>query len=247
MAEQFVLSEVADHVMQITLNRPEKKNAFNNAMYLQLAAALEEGNKSSDVHVILITGSGDSFTAGQDISELKMPEEGAEIGFEKVFDKLEQCSKPVGMAVHGLALGFGLTLPLHADEVFVAESARFKLPFLPLGVVPEAASSVLLPLRVGIRTTLDWIYSARWITAQEIAAAGLASEVLADDVLLDTARAWATKVAAMPPEATQAARELVWGPLRESIRAGRQREGDAFRERLGSPENLEAIAAFMKR
>lgn len=247
MSFQYIHTDLHNHVLCITFNRPDVRNAFNNAMYLELAKAIRVASESDDVRVIVLTGEGSYFCAGQDLSELKMPEEGEEIGFQRLLIDLQTNVKPVIAAVNGNGLGLGLTMLLHTDINIVADDARFKLPFVTLAVVPEAASSYLLPKYFGAQRAAEILYTARWIEASELKTVGLALRLQPRDGVLPDALALAATIAAMPPLSVQATRRLTREPVEAEIFAALHREGEAFRERLGSPENKAAIAAFFKK
>jgi enoyl-CoA hydratase/carnithine racemase len=253
-ANQTESIEVSDdgHVRTLTFAREDKLNAFDNAMYERLAGLIDEAHEDDDVHVIVLAAKGRAFSAGQDLSEMGSLPTGddvrsEDIPFELVFDSLERCHTPIFAAVEGFGLGFGLTVLLHTDQNFISEKARFRLPFLKLGVVPEAASSYLLPLRVGFSKAAEWIYEGRWIPATELAECGLVRELVEPGTALERAANEAAALAEKPPKATAATKRLLWRPFREEVRRARKAEGDAFRTRLGSPENLEALRKFQER
>jgi|SRR5690554_707013 len=247
MTYKYIRVETADHTRTITFARPEVRNAFNNAMYFEVAEAIENASADSDVHVIVLTGEGEFFCAGQDLSELKMPKEGTELGFPKLLIQLQKNRKPMIAAVNGSGLGLGLTMLLHTDINVVAESARFRLPFVTLAVVPEAASSYLLPKIFGAQRAAEILYTARWMEAAELKEVGLALDVVSTEDVLPRAMELAGRIAAMPPLAVQKTRELTREPYEAEIFQALHREGEAFRERLGSPEQLAAVEKFFQR
>lgn len=240
------------NVRTLTFARENKLNAFNEEMYRRFASLIQEANEDDSVHVLLIAAKGRAFTAGQDLGEMSQIDTEATsadgpVPFELVFEALEACTVPIFAAVEGFGLGFGLTLLLHTDQNFISRESRFRLPFLALGVVPEAASSYLLPLRVGLSKASEWIYGGSWISAPDIHAAGLARELTEPGMAYERAFEAAAALAKMPPKATAATKALLWKPLREGVREARRAEGEAFRERLGSPENIAAIQKFQER
>jgi enoyl-CoA hydratase/carnithine racemase len=244
MNQQMVITEDIGHVRVVTMNRPEKKNAFNNAMYRAMADALAAAQEDAGVRVVLITGAGSAFCAGQDISELSAQSEHAFPDFMRL---LIEFDKPIITAVNGLGIGLGLTMLLHTDINYIARGARFRLPFVTLGVVPEAASSYLLPIVIGHQKAAEILFTARWISAEESVALGLTFAMLAPEDLLATALAKATEIAAMPPAALRATKRLTRIWKRDAIAEARSREDRGFQERLGTPENLEAINAFFEK
>jgi enoyl-CoA hydratase/carnithine racemase len=246
MADELVHVEQRGAVRVLTMYRPDKKNAFNNAMYRAMAQTIATAQRDDAVHVILLTGTGDTFCAGQDFSEMSA-DAGAEHAFPLFMQTLVDCDKPIVTAVNGVGIGLGTTMLLHTDINFIAAEARLRLPFVTLGVVPEAASSYLLPIVIGQQRAADVLFTARWIGAEESVALGLTCAVVAREQLFDTAFAKAAEIAANPPAAVQHTKRLLRTWRRDAIAAARQREDEAFQERLGTPENLEAIRAFFEK
>ena len=249
MARETVLEELhAGGVLLLTMNRPEKRNAFNNALYRDLRDALGDALESPAVRVVVLTGAGKGFSAGQDFAEMSAPPAyGGPHGFPAFLDRLQAFDKPLIAAVNGAGSGLGLTMLLHCDLVYVAEDARLRCPFVTLGVVPEAASSYLLPLVVGFQHAAELLYTAAWIDARRAVEIGLAARVLSDADLLPAALAKATEIAAHPPNAVRQTKRLLLATRDALVREARAREDAAFAERIGTPENLEAIAAFFEK
>ena len=235
-------------VRVLLLNRPEAKNAFNQELYLALANALREADADPQVRVLVLTGAGDAFTAGQDLSEMSaMNEAEGVIGFEELLDALRDLGKPILSAVNGVGLGLGLTILLHTDINVMAEDARLKCPFVTLGVVPEAGSSFLLPHVVGYQRTAEFLFRARYLSAQEALEFGLVLELRPRDEVLPRAIEIATEIAAQPPAAVRETKRLLKHATRDLADAARKREADEFRNRMVSPEFREAIAAFFEK
>ena len=232
-------------VRVLTMNRPYAKNAFNQKLYLALAEALNTADQDPQVRVLLLTGAGDAFTAGQDLTEMAgMSDAKGVIGFEVLLNALRDCGKPLIAAVNGVGLGLGLTILLHTDINFMAESARLKCPFVTLGVVPEAASSFLLPHVMGYQRTAEFLFSARYMGAQEAREVGLVLETLPLEALLPRALEVATTIAAQPPAAVRETKRLLRHATRAEADAALKREADEFRRRMVSPEFREAMQAF---
>ena len=246
MSNDLILSEQRDHVRLLTFNRVDKRNAFDNAMYRATTAALQAALEDPSVRVVVLTGAGDTFCAGQDFSEMSVAE-GADHGFPACLRTLIDYDKPIVTAVNGVGIGLGLTMLLHTDVNYIAEGARLRAPFVTLGVVPEAASSLLLPLVIGQQRAAELLFTARWIDAAESVAMGLTYAVVPRPQLLETALAKAAEIAANPPAAVRHTKRLLRSWRRQAILDARQREDEAFAERLGTPENMEAIAAFFER
>lgn len=242
----IVLTEDRGAVRVITMNRPEKKNAFNNALYHTMAKAITAATADDTVRALLITGNGNGFSAGQDISEMSI-EAGSELGFPTFMNALIGCDKPVLTAVNGVGVGIGLTMLLHTDINYIAESARLRAPFVTLGVVPEAASSLLLPEVLGYQKAAEILFTARWISAAETVELGLTFAMVADDKLLETALAKATEIATNPPQSMRHTKRLLKIWRQQAVVEARAREDEAFAERLASEENAEAIRAFFER
>lgn len=239
MNRTTVLEETRDGVTLLTLNRPARRNAFNDQQYDDLRAALADAQASDEVRVAVITGAPGAFSAGQDIGEM-----GAGRGFTPFIDQLASFDKPLIAAVNGVGVGVGLTMLLHCDIVYVAESARLRAPFVALGLVPEAGSTLLLPLIIGSQRAAEVFLTARWISAGEAVALGLAARVVPDQELAATAGATAKEIAAQPAGALRQTKQLLLAARADALQAARAREDATQASRLGSPENVAAIRAF---
>jgi enoyl-CoA hydratase/carnithine racemase len=248
MSEDLVLVETRQHVRVLTMNRAEKKNAFNNAMYHAMASAIADARADGDTRVVLVTGAGGAFCAGQDMSEMSVEAHtGVEPGFPRFLVELRDCDKPIVTAVNGVGVGLGLTMLLHTDINYMARGARLRAPFVTLGVVPEAASSYLLPIICGHQRAAELLFTARWIEAEESVDLGIAYAVVEPAELFAVAFAKAAQIAAMPPNSVRHTKRLMKVWRQGEVVAARSREDAAFAERLGSAENLEAIAAFFEK
>lgn len=248
-AGDTVLRTLSDGVLLLTLNRPKQKNAFHNAMYDELRDVLADAQEDRAVRVVVVTGAPGAFSAGQDLGEMANPppSDGAPHGFGPFMDRLCVFDKPLLAAVNGVGVGIGLTLLLHCDLVFIAEGARLRAPFVTLGVVPEAASSYLLPLLIGHRKAVEVLYTADWLDAQRVVELGIAHRLCALEALLPATLEAARRLAKMPPEALRHTKRLLLATREEGVRAARRREDEAFAVRVGSPENVEAIRAFFEK
>jgi enoyl-CoA hydratase/carnithine racemase len=244
MADELVKETPHGFVRLLAMNRPGRKNAFNNALYRAMAAAITAARDDAGVRVLVITGAGDAFSAGQDLREMSADPES---GFPAFIAALTACDKPILAAVNGVGIGIGLTMLLHTDINYIAAGARLRVPFVTLGVVPEAASSLLLPVVAGHQRAAEILFTARWITAEEAVALGLAIAVVPADRLLDTTLAKAAEIAAQPPDAVRHTKRLLTVWKQQAIAEARRREDEAFQQRLGTPENLEAIRAFFEK
>jgi enoyl-CoA hydratase/carnithine racemase len=242
MSRATVLEEIRDGVLILTLNRPQRRNAFNDEQYDDVRAALAAAQQDDGVRVVVITGAGGAFSAGQDIDEM-----GSGRGFTPFVDQVSVFDKPLIAAVNGVAVGIGLTLLPHCDIVYVGESARLRAPFTALGLVCEAGSSLLLPLVIGPQRAAELLFTAQWIDAEQAVALGLAARVFPDQELLPAAVATAREIAAQPPLAVQQTKRLLLATRLEALRAARAREDAVQVRRLGSAENVAAIRAFQQK
>jgi enoyl-CoA hydratase/carnithine racemase len=247
MSQQTVIVERDAGVAVVTWNRPAQRNAFNHAMWVAGRDMLRELMDDDGVRVVIVTGAGEAFSAGQDLAEMTVAPTDGEHGFPGFMDALCAFDKPLLAAVNGVGVGIGLTMLLHCDVVYVAESVRLRAPFVPLGVVPEAASSFMLPLIVGYQRAAEILYTADWIDARRALELGIASRCYPGAELLSAARATAARIAAGPIGAIRHTKRLLLATRAEQVRAARAREDRAFEERIGTPENLEAIAAFFEK
>ena len=236
-------------VLRLAINRPEKKNALTAAMYHALADAFEQAEADAAVRVVLLHGSGDAFSAGNDLEDfLRIPWKGEEMPPPARFIRaVASATKPVVAAVHGLAVGVGTTILLHCDLVYAADNARFMMPFVSLGIVPEAASTVLLPLFIGRQRAMELFLLGAPLTAQRAYEIGLVNAVLSPDALLPAAVAAAQQLAEKPYGAVLACKQLVKRTLEQEVERALREEFDVIVERLASPETKEALSAFLEK
>jgi enoyl-CoA hydratase/carnithine racemase len=247
VSDATILQETDGGVRTLVMNRPEARNAFNIQQWTELRDALVEASRDDAVHVVLLTGAGRAFTAGQDLSEMSAPPGGGEHPFGSCMDAVIGFDKPLVAAVNGVGVGFGLTVLLHCDAVYIAEGARLKVPFVSLGVAPEAGSSYLLPLLVGAQRAAEILYTDDWVTSARAVEIGLALRELPPDELLPAAHAFAAKMAQYPLRSLRHTKRLVRAPLLEAIAQARAGEDAAFADCIGSPENIAAIKAFFEK
>jgi len=243
-----VTSRTDGRVAHVTLDRLEKKNAITAEMYVQLAEALAAADADPQVRAILLSGSRDCFTAGNDLADfLQRPPAGTGSPTWRFFEVLPALAKPVVAAVGGPAIGIGSTLLLHCDLVYASTAARFQLPFVALGIVPEFGSTYLLPLLAGYQRAAELLLLAQPFDAQKAMSIGLVSEVVPPDRLLETAQAAAARLAELPPESLRLTKRLMKAGQAERVRRTIEEEGRIFRERLDSPEAKEALRAFLEK
>lgn len=237
-------------VGEIRIDRPAKKNALTTAMYAAMAETLQAFDRDDAVRVALIRG-GNDFTAGNDLRDFaEASASGDRTALDAIVEfltRLADFSKPLVAAVRGNAVGVGTTMLLHADAVFAGASARFRLPFTQLGLVPEAGSSLLLPLTVG-RMRASWMLLAgEFFSAGDAFAAGLITSVVADDRADETAAAAAAKLAALPPVAVRETKRLMREAIAQDVREQMDAEIAAFAERLVSDEFRKAAGVVLAR
>jgi enoyl-CoA hydratase/carnithine racemase len=245
----------AERVRLITFDRPEARNAFDSALYGATADAISEANVRDDLAVVVLTGEGTAYSAGQDLGEMGRladaePSERAdagEYGFSKFIKALETCEKPVVAAVNGVAIGVGLTMLPYCDLVLVSESARFRAPFVNLGVVPEAGSSFTLAAVMGRQAAAHALFTAEWFDAETAVASGLAWKVCPPGALVDEALAVARAMARMPIVSLVETKRLLQATRLDAARAARAREEAVFARLIVGPANREAIAAFLEK
>jgi enoyl-CoA hydratase/carnithine racemase len=246
-----ILIDKADGVLTLTLNRPEKKNALTRAMYDLLGDAISEATADPEIRCILIQANGEMFTAGNDLVEFSTvaseegPVEATPRGASALIHSLACAELPIIAAVQGRAVGVGTTLLLHCDLVFVAETAALTTPFVNLALVPEAASSLLLPLRVGHARAFSMFVLGEVIDARTAVEWGIANAVVPTDQLRTRARAAAETIATKAPAAVAITKSL----MRDSQRylAKIRDEVGHFSAQLKSPEAQEAFAAFREK
>jgi enoyl-CoA hydratase/carnithine racemase len=242
-------------VRVLTLNRPDALNAFNEELYHLAGSALEEADTRDDIACVVITGTGRAFSAGQDLGEMGRIRADANVpsfgdagpGFPRFVDTLAAFPKPVIAAVNGIGVGIGMTMLLHVDIALMASTARLRAPFVPLGVVPEAAGSLLMPAVMGHQRAAVKLYTGDWITAEEAVACGLAVEVCEPDALFGTVLALAHRIARMPIASLRATKQLVVDARHDAVSLARAREDAVFTKMIGQPANNEAIAAFLEK
>lgn len=247
MSEHIQISREG-RVVTITIDRPEKKNALTQAMYGAMADALEAyGAEASQDRALVITGAGEMFTAGNDLTDFAKGNRESEVPpVWRFLNAISTCPKPVIAAVNGPGIGIGLTMLLHCDLVYAGQSATLGAPFVKLGLVPEAASSLLLPRVVGMAVANDILLGGRTLGAEEAQAAGLVARVFADDALGAEVGRIAAGVAAAAPRAMQLSKALI-RQGREEVAAHMAREARDFAAQLQGPEFAESVAAMMQK
>ncbi len=237
-----------DGIQTIRMQRPDKKNAITRQMYAAMADALATGDADPDVRVHVFLGVPGAFSAGNDLQDFLVVATGG-AGGEEVWDfmiALASAQKPVISGVDGIAVGIGATLNLHCDLTFATPRTVFRTPFVDLGLVPEAGSSLLLPRLAGHQRAFAMLAMGDGVSAEQAKEAGLIHAVVGEDDLEAIVMEAAARIAAKPPQALKIARDLIRGP-REDVLARIREEAGHFRERLGSEEARAALMAFVSR
>jgi enoyl-CoA hydratase/carnithine racemase len=246
MADE-ILATTSGAVLELRLNRPDKKNAITAAMYAALADALNGAADDPSVHVVTISGSGGTFTSGNDLNDfLSDPPRDPDRPVFRFLRAISTFPKILVAAVAGPAVGVGTTMLLHCDLVVAAPSAMFSLPFVDLGLVPEAASSLLLPALIGRHRAAKHLVLGDPFSAETALAYGLVSEIVAEEDLEARVAAIARRISSKPPEAVRLTKKLLaHDPA--AVRTRIAEEAELFTKRLKSPEAAEAFAAFFEK
>ena len=244
----FVLNGVAT----IEIARPEKKNALTVAMYQAMTDALKAAREDGAVRAVLITGQPGVFTSGNDIEDFmtRAPGQGSDAMDSPVFQfmrALLECDKPVVAAVTGAAVGIGTTMLLHCDFVYVSDEARLAMPFVALGLVPEFASSLVVPQLMGHRRAAEKLLLGDPFTPEQAVECGIANAVLPAGEVLMHARRVAERFNSLPPGAVRESKQLLRAPQQAQMLDVIRAEGEIFARRLRSPEAMEAFQAFFQK
>lgn len=252
MGEMPVLLELDEEgVLLVTLNRPDKKNAFHDPQWDGLRDALNEAKTNPAVAVVVLTGAGADFSSGQDLSAFASAteprEDGQANGFAGCVDAVFAFDKPLLAAVKGVAVGGGCTLAVACDLVYVGESARMRLPFASLGLVPELASSYTLQAAIGRQRAAELFYTAEWIDAARAVEMGMAARSFLDEELLSATLAKAREIAQWPISALRGIKHTLQVANSAGIEAARRAEDAGMEKLASSPENMEAIMAFLEK
>lgn len=246
--DMLIQTEVRDGVYTIRFNRPEKKNALNLAMYTALVEGLRQADGDDGVRVVLLTGTDGCFTSGNDLADfMTSPPGGGESPVMLFLGAISRFRKPIVAAVSGAAVGVGVTMLLHCDLVCAGNNALFQMPFVNLGLCPEAGSTLLLPLIMGHQRAAELLLLGESFSAEKACSVGIVNTVVADSDLLATAREKALQLAAQPAAAVRLAKELLKKGYAAPLQGVIAEEGRSFMARLQSPEAGEALQAFMER
>jgi enoyl-CoA hydratase/carnithine racemase len=243
-----VLCEPRERVLHLILNRPSKKNALTEEMYAALSEGLSQAATDNSLRCVLLYGTSEVFTAGNDLKDfLEFPPLDANAAAFKFMSALLHFPKPVVAAVAGPAIGIGTTLLPYCDLVYAAESARFQMPFVNLGLVPEAGSSFMMPLLLGPRRAAEYLLLGTPFGAQEALTMGLINCIVPATELIPNATAVAEQLAAKPPQALFKTKRLLQRSWLDAAGAALQREISQFLQALQGPEAKEAFTAFLEK
>lgn len=252
MTEDPILQQLDDEgVLLLTMNRPDKKNAFNDPQWDGLRDALGAARENPAVAVVVLTGAGRDFSSGQDLSAFGQAseprEDGHPNGFRGCVDAVFAFDKPLLAAVKGVAVGGGCTLAVACDIVYVGDSLRMRLPFASLGLVPELASSYTLQSAIGRQRAAELFFTAEWIGADRAVEVGMAARQFPDAELLPATMAKAREMAQWPVSALVGIKQTLQVANRAGVEAALRVEDEGMEKFAGSPENMEAVLAFMEK
>ena len=243
-----IIPERSASVLRVQLNRPAKKNAMTSSMYVTLAEIFTDAAKNEQTRVVLWHGAGDSFCAGNDIEDfLKNPPGPGDSPQARLMNALVDFDKPIVAAVQGAAIGGGTTMLTHCDFVYAGESAKFRMPFIDLAVLPEFGSSCSIPAMMGHIRAAELILLGLPFDARRALELGFVNQVVSDQNLLATASETARKLAAKPAGALQASKRLMKRSFRGQIKAAMKAENEAFSAQVRSEDAREAFAAFLQK
>jgi enoyl-CoA hydratase/carnithine racemase len=238
-SEQIVVT-CSQGVMQIGINRPEKKNALNRAMYESLREAFAAAGQDPEIKVVLLHGCTEAFSAGNDLADFDNRDSSERSPAALFVEDLHKFNKPVVAAVSGLAVGIGTTLLLHCDLVYATPDTRFRLPFVNLGVCPEAGSTLLLPLLAGHRKATELLLLGDFFSTRTAIEASIVNQAVAEEELMEFACNQATALAEKPTEALMTTKRLLKQALYQSMNERISEEFSLFNQMLQSPESRSA-------
>ncbi|MEW6050604.1 MAG: enoyl-CoA hydratase [Candidatus Zixiibacteriota bacterium] len=245
---KHIVTEQQDGILRIVMNRPEKKNALTIAMYSALADAIEQAEQDRNVRVLLIHGAGDSFTSGNDLKDfLETPPRDSTSPVFRFMRAIRDAKMPVVAAVEGLAVGIGTTMLFHCDLVYAGAHAKFLMPFVNLGLCPEAGSSMLLPLLAGHQQAAELLLLGEMFTAEKAREIGLINDVCEDSQVLELALEKAHRLTRQPQASVRLAKAQLKAVNHELLQRVMAHEISDLLKRLVSPEAKEAFSAFLER
>jgi len=242
-----VATTLQQQIFTIRIDRPEKKNALTRAMYVSLISAMQRAEADANVRIIVLTGGEECFTAGNDIADFAAAKPGEAPVALEYLRALAATKKPVIAAVAGVAVGIGTTMLLHCDLVYATDSARFQLPFVNLGLCPEAASSLLLPMMLGNHRAAELLLFGEPFGAEAARHLGLVNHTLKSHEFMPKVMERAQQLAEKPPDSLRTTKMLLKSGMQEAIARAMDRETEQFARLLQGPEAKEAMGAFLER
>ncbi len=242
MTSPHILTTLQDHIQIVTISRIEKKNALTSDMYEALRTAIKTADNNPDVNVILLRGADGVFTAGNDINDFNNRPKDAPSSGQQFMHSLHETQKPIIAQVEGLAIGIGTTMLLHCDLVYVAQDARLRLPFVNLGLCPEAGSSLLLPKRAGHRAASELLLLGDFFSADEAVEHGIANRTIGPDAIADFVWEQALKLAAKDPTAVRESKRLLKTQYADACTVQIKAESVVFNRLLQSDASRKARA-----
>lgn len=242
-SDRAVRTEVAGNGVQVlTIDRPHRRNALDEEAYRELAAGIRSADDADDIRVSIITGSGGVFCSGNDLADFRRAGKESLTGGWDLLDALVDARKPVISAVEGFAIGVGVTVLLLCDLGYAGRSTRFRLPFVPLGLCPEAGSSYLLPQVAGHKKAAELLLLGDEFDASSAASAGIVNAAVEDGLALSAALDAAARIAGLPRGAVESTKSLLRAPARDTIRQVMRTEAVEFSARLRSAETQQVLA-----
>lgn len=243
-----------DSILKIGFNRPDKKNALNSEMYYAVRDALVSASEDSKIRVIVLYGEGGDFTSGNDVKDFlafattkTSQENDIQFPAKEFLDVLIPYNKPIIAAVDGMAIGIGATMTMHCDLVYASTEAKFHMPFVNLGLNPEAGTTFFLPKLVGYHNAAEILLSGDMITSQRAYEMGFVNGVVKQSELMDVAISKAKRISELAPTPVRLAKQMMKEHFIDQLIEANQNEFNSFVNRMSSPEALEAMQAFMQK
>jgi enoyl-CoA hydratase/carnithine racemase len=243
-----IRTDIHDRVMTVAFDRPERRNAITAAMYQGVTEALEAAAADASVRVVLLTGSADCFTSGNDVEDfVKHPPQAEDSPVARFLPTIATFAKPIVAAPCGATVGVGVTMLFHCDVVYAGDNAKFQIPFVPLGICPEAGSSLLLPMIAGYQAAAEKLLFGEPFGPDEALRMGFVNRVLPAAEAIGFATERAAKLASLPPSSVRTTKQLLKSAWAEPLARQMREEMGRFRQLLAGPEAREAMSAFLEK